>query len=319
MGHADALNQLSLPHTDPDPASAALILAIQDLSETSLHAGDVAAETATDRTLTHKGCLLWGSRVIVPPTLRARILESLHQGHPSIVRMKALARSYLWWPDLDKDIEAQIRSCQVCKETRPEMPQAPVHRWEATQTPWSRMHIDFAGPFQGQVFLIVVDSYSKWLEVASVPSMTTVRTIQALRRIFAPHGLPDVIVSDNGNQFIAAEFQSFLRTADFLLCQHTTPCTTMGHSPTELRWGRQLTTKLDHLHPDRAAAETSQPKPPRSLHLGEKVWARNYGLGTLWVVAVVSKVSGPLSYEVALDDGCVVRCHIDQLWWRQAS
>ncbi|XP_015676193.1 cytochrome P450 2K6-like [Protobothrops mucrosquamatus] len=122
--------------------------------------------------------------------------------------MKALARSYLWWPGLDKDIEDQVKGCQVCQQTRSEMPQAPVHRWETTQTPWSRIHVDYAGPFQGQVFLIVVDSHSKWLEVAPVPT----RTIQKLRRIFATHGLPDVIVSDNGAQFTAAEFQSFLRS-----------------------------------------------------------------------------------------------------------
>ncbi|XP_039204776.1 uncharacterized protein K02A2.6-like [Crotalus tigris] len=323
MGHADALSRLPLPNSEPDPTLAARIMSIQDLPESPLHAGDVAAETATDKTLSrvlnwvlwgwpgisprtefhsfirrqdelsaYKGCILWGSRVIVPHTLRARVLESLHEGHPGIVRMKALMRSYLWWPGLDKDIEVQMKGCQVCQQTRPEMPQASVHLWETTQTAWSRIHIDYAEPFQGQVFLIVVDSYSKWLEVALVPTMTTNRTIQELRRIFATYGLPDVIISDNGVQFTAAEFQFFLRTnmirhatsapfhpasngqverivrktkeelkritksdwhyrlADFLLCQHTTPCTSMGHSPAELRWECWLTTKLDRLHLD---------------------------------------------------------------------
>uniref|UniRef100_A0A8C5Q3F0 Gypsy retrotransposon integrase-like protein 1 n=1 Tax=Leptobrachium leishanense TaxID=445787 RepID=A0A8C5Q3F0_9ANUR len=240
MGHADALSRLPLPQTEPDPAPACHILAIQDLPDIPLHAGDVAAETTTDRTLSrvlnwvlsgwpvarpgsefqhffsrknelsaHKGCVLWGSRVIIPPSLHSKVLDSLHEGHPGIVRMKALARSYLW-PGLDKDIEKQVRSCQGCQESRPEMPQAPVHRWETTYAPWSRVHIDFAGPFQGQVFLIVVDSYSKCLEVVPVSSMTTTRVIRELRRLFATHGLPDVIVSDNGAQFTAAEFQSFL-------------------------------------------------------------------------------------------------------------
>ncbi|XP_029139135.1 uncharacterized protein K02A2.6-like, partial [Protobothrops mucrosquamatus] len=164
------------------------------------------------------GCILWGSRVIVPSSFRPRVLESLHEGHPGIVRMKALTRSYLWWPGLNKAIEAQVHGCIMCQQSRLEMPQAPVHQWEDTHTPWSRIHIDFAGPFQGQLFLIMVDSHSKWLEVAPVPNMTTSRTIQKLCRIFATHGLPDILVSDNGAQFTASEFQSFLRTN---LIRHT--------------------------------------------------------------------------------------------------
>ncbi|XP_039213747.1 uncharacterized protein K02A2.6-like, partial [Crotalus tigris] len=158
-----------------------------------------------------QGCLLWGNRVVIPTSMRTRVLESLHEGHPGIVRMKALARSHLWWPVLDKDIEAKVHACHLCQRSRPEMPQAPVHKWEETQSPWSRVHIDYAGPFQGQFFLVLVDSHSKWLEVVPVSSTTTAKTIQVLRGIFAAHGLPDVIVSDNGPQFTSSEFQAFLQ------------------------------------------------------------------------------------------------------------
>ncbi|XP_029141278.1 uncharacterized protein K02A2.6-like, partial [Protobothrops mucrosquamatus] len=156
--------------------------------------------------------LLWGSRVVIPALLRARILISLHEGHPGIVRMKALARSHLWWPRIDRAIESQVHGCHACQQSRPEMPQAPVHRWEETHTPWSRIHVDYAGPFQGQFFLVVVDSHSKWLEVVPVSSTTAAKTIQVLRNIFAAHGLPDVLVLDNGPQFTSTEFQGFLRT-----------------------------------------------------------------------------------------------------------
>ncbi|KAK9395532.1 macrophage mannose receptor 1-like [Crotalus adamanteus] len=103
------------------------------------------------------------------------------------------------------------------------------------------------------------------------------------------------------------------RLADFLLAYRTTPSTSTGKSPAELRWGRKLITKLDRLHPDRLPPKATQPRAPRYLQVGAPVWTRNYGPGDLWVPAVVCKVTGPLSYEVSLDDGRVLRRHIDQL------
>jgi len=81
--------------------------------------------------------------------------------------------------------------------------------WERTKQPWSRLHIDFAGPYQQKIFLIVVDSFSKWLEVVLVPSFDSKSAISALRNLFATHGLPDTIVSDNGTSFSSQEFRSF--------------------------------------------------------------------------------------------------------------
>ncbi|XP_060092539.1 uncharacterized protein K02A2.6-like, partial [Heteronotia binoei] len=167
---------------------------------------------ATDhKPAAHKGCLLWGSRVVIPPPLQRRVLESLHETHLGIVRMKALARSYVWWPGMDGEIESWVRRCQTCQESRPEPPSAPATRWESTRKPWSRLHLDFAGPFQGQIFMIIVDAYTKWLEVIPVGSTSSAAAIRALRRVLSTHGIPDTIVSDNGTAFTSADFQAFLQ------------------------------------------------------------------------------------------------------------
>ncbi|KRX70014.1 Uncharacterized protein T06_15952 [Trichinella sp. T6] len=162
----------------------------------------------------HKGCLLWGNRVVIPFQARSRLLTMLHDGHPGIVRMKALARSYFWWPKMDEDIEKTVNTCNVCQSSRAAMPKAPVHSWETPNNPWSRLHIDFAGPFQGKTFLIVVDAFSKWLEVIPISEMSTRTVIEELRQLFATHGLPNTIVSDNAAQFASAEFQQFLKRGE---------------------------------------------------------------------------------------------------------
>ncbi|XP_060545570.1 uncharacterized protein K02A2.6-like [Pantherophis guttatus] len=163
-----------------------------------------------DKLTMQGGCLLWGDRVVIPLRLREKVLTLLHEGHPGIVRMKGLARSYVWWPSMDTDITEWVERCQPCQESRSDPPMAPVREWERPQGPWSRIHIDFAGPFHGQTFMVIVDSFSKWLEIKLMKATTTDATIRELRQLFATHGLPDILVSDNGPQFTATQFEGYL-------------------------------------------------------------------------------------------------------------
>lgn len=156
------------------------------------------------------GCILGGSRVIIPPQGRSQILAQLHETHPGISRMKSLARSYLWWPHLDKDIEELVKKCNTCQSHRAAPPQSPIHTWECPKTPWTRIHIDHAGPFLGQTFLILIDAYSRWLDVHIVPSTLAEATIKVLKQVFSAHGLPSQLVSDNGPAFTSQEFKNFM-------------------------------------------------------------------------------------------------------------
>ena len=123
------------------------------------------------------GCLMWGIRVIVPESLQSKLLDSLHENHPGMTRVKALARSYFWWTGLDKAIEDQAKSCVACQAIQASPAPAPLHPWVWPDAPWKRIHIDFAGPF---LFLIIVDAHSKWPEVITMSSTTSQVTIQAL-------------------------------------------------------------------------------------------------------------------------------------------
>ncbi|KAM3961452.1 LOW QUALITY PROTEIN: uncharacterized protein ACR2FA_004568 [Aphomia sociella] len=154
-------------------------------------------------------CLLLGSRVVIPPALREATLKVLHSTHNGIVQTKALARSYVWWPQLNEDVEKLIGDCSNCLQNR-HMPPKTTHEWITPTRPWSRLHVDFAGPFQGRNFLIFVDSYSRWPEVFIVNNTNSATVIKYLRMLFATHGLCEVLVSDNGTQLISEEMNTFL-------------------------------------------------------------------------------------------------------------
>ena len=126
--------------------------------------------------------------------------------------MKALARSHMWWPGLDKDIEALAKSCLPCQSVKHAPAVAPLHPWVWPTKPWQRIHIDFAGPFMGKMFFIAVDAHSKWPEVYEMSSTNVVKTIAVLRHMFAAYGLPEQVVSDNGPQFSSTDFSEFMKS-----------------------------------------------------------------------------------------------------------
>ena len=89
-------------------------------------------------------------------------------------------------------------------------PLTPLHPWQWPEKPWQRLHIDYAGPFMGSMFLIAVDAHSKWAEVIPASSTTSTATINILNSMFARFGLPEQVVSDNGPQFASDEFKAFM-------------------------------------------------------------------------------------------------------------
>lgn len=156
-------------------------------------------------------CVFFGDRIVVPPQHRTKMLATLHEGHPGMVRMKLLARSKVYWPQIDKDIERTVKTCVSCARAGNSPIKCTLQQWPSPKGPWSRIHIDYAGPIDGFWYLVIVDAYSKWPEIFKTPSTTTSKTIEMLDETFARHGICDVIVSDNGPQFTSQAFQEFCK------------------------------------------------------------------------------------------------------------
>nr|XP_012149735.1 PREDICTED: uncharacterized protein K02A2.6-like [Megachile rotundata] len=150
-------------------------------------------------------------KVVIPVKLQKRKLQELHSGHFGVVRMEHLARGYVWWNKIDNDIENLVKNCSECNAYKNNPTQITHHIWEPANVPFQRVHIDFAGPFLGHYFFVLVDAYTKWPEIHVGNNINSQVTIEICRKIFAIYGLPQYLVSDNGRAFVSKEFTDFLK------------------------------------------------------------------------------------------------------------
>lgn len=157
------------------------------------------------------GCLFRGHRIVIPRVMTDKLLTELHKVHFGIVKTKAMARSRMWWPGIDSDIERTVGACGTCAALRPAPARAPPAPWPRPPQPWWRIHIDYMSLGQ-KTYLVVVDAYSKWLECLPMHSGTTTRAlILKLKYIFSRLGIPKVIVSDNDTKIKTFEFEHFCK------------------------------------------------------------------------------------------------------------
>ena len=149
MAHAnaDVLSRLPLPEEPAKVISEPeLILLAKHLADSPVTANDIRSWTQRDTKLSRvlyyvchgwptegytdlepylsrrlelshfEGCVLWGSRVVIPLPGRQAVHQELHEGHPGITRMKAISHMYVWWPGISSDIEKSVRQCCECQE-----------------------------------------------------------------------------------------------------------------------------------------------------------------------------------------------------------
>ena len=126
-------------------------------------------------------------------------------------RMKQLARTAVYWPNIDADIVDLCRKCTTCGEHQSEPSKAPVHPWMVPEKPWSRVHVDHAINFMGYNWLVMIDAYSKYPCIHPTSSVSTTATINLLQEGFSHFGYPHTIVSDNATTFTSEEFQAYCK------------------------------------------------------------------------------------------------------------
>ncbi|UYV80916.1 K02A2.6-like [Cordylochernes scorpioides] len=372
-GNADALSRLPLKANEGGSYDDDQILLLRKMNEVPFSFQDVAFETKRDKTLAivlrnvredtwqspkftkenplspyYKvrnelsvdfGCLQWKERIVIPPKLRSQILIDLHEMHFGMVKMKIIARRYFWWPGIDRSIEDMARQCTICQESA-DMPPSMITEWTWPEKPWHRLHLDLAGPFMGKMFLVIVDAYTKWLEIFFLRDITSKTIVDCLRQVFARFGLPEFLVTDNGRQFVSREMEEFTRMNRI---RHTK---TSPYNPStnglaeryvrEFKTSLKRTTKrmtwkqtykdfclpIEHFHSQfsnlmpkidmKGEGFPDALRKQEHFKIGSDIYFRNYAAGPKWKIGTILKLLSCRHYLIGYE-GQSLKRHINQL------
>ena len=224
------------------------------------------------------GLLLYDACIVIPKSLQKETLQKIHQGHQGIERCRARTRMAVWWLGLSKEIVELVKSCRECtKRFTPK--HEPLTPTKLPEYPWQEVGTDLFA-FKNTNYLVAIDYFSRYPEIARLTSTTSQGIILALKKIFSRHGIPERVRSDNGPQYSSLEFAEFAKSYGFhhitssprfpqsngqaersiqtlknllyktedpfmsLLVYRSTPMSWCGLSPAELSMGRKLRSNL---------------------------------------------------------------------------
>ena len=222
----------------------------------------------------------------------------------------------VWWPRVNADIKQKVAFCEFCQVNIPSQKREPLKTTPRPDGPWKKIGVDLC-EHDCQKYLVVMDYYSRYLEVVHMTSTTTTQVIGKLKTMFARWGIPNELVSDNGPQFSAAEFEMFSQKYGFihhtssphyaqsngeaehavqlakkiikqedpllaLMSYRATPVTATGYSPAQVMTGRNIQTRVPTLNleikPDKTVIEQNDRLAKRNY---SKYYNRRHGVRPL--------------------------------------
>uniref|UniRef100_A0A8C6KIQ6 Gypsy retrotransposon integrase-like protein 1 n=1 Tax=Nothobranchius furzeri TaxID=105023 RepID=A0A8C6KIQ6_NOTFU len=153
----------------------------------------------------YDGVVYKGPRVVVPPSMRKYMLGLITSG---TVKSKQRAREVLYWPGMSSEIEEMVRNCSKCVEFQNKLPRLPLSPTETPDLPFEQVGSDIF-EFESKQYLVIVDYYSKLIEVDELKDPRSRTVIETLKAQFSRHGIPSILRTDNGSQYTAEQFKGF--------------------------------------------------------------------------------------------------------------
>ena len=160
--------------------------------------------------ISKKGLVMFKKRIVVPPTLRKRVLKLLHLAHQGVDGMKARAAKAIYWPGINAAITRERENCVICNRIQPSQPREPIQMLPAPAFPFQQLCMD-AFELDGHNYIAAVDKFTNWITVfhIKVPPKSK-HVIESLRSIFTSFGTPEKLFSDGGLPFQASDVKEFL-------------------------------------------------------------------------------------------------------------
>ena len=184
-------------------------------------------------TITSKGLILRGPRIVIPQSRQQRAIDIAHESHLGLTKIKALPREKIWFPNIDKLAKSTLEKCLPCQAVGKPQQLEPLTMTRMPKGPWEIVHLDLYGPLpSGEYLLVVIDRYSRFPEVEIVRSTKASTVIPKLDKIFAVHGIPSVIKSDNGPPFNGDEYKKYLEVLE-VKPEFATPYWPQGNAEAE--------------------------------------------------------------------------------------
>ena len=196
--------------------------------------------SARDELSITDGFVVYADRIVIPTKLRAEIMSKLHESHQGLNKCLDNAQMTVWWPGITSQMSELIKNCTICAENKPAQRSEPLIPSKLPERPWQVVASDLF-ELNNKHYLIVVDKYSRWIEIKSLSSTKAQSVVKCMKNIFAVHGIPETVQSDNGPQYTSMEYRDFART-----------------------WGFDITTSSPHFPQANGAAE-------RSVQIAKKI------------------------------------------------
>ena len=157
-----------------------------------------------------KDILLKSTRLVIPSAMRLEILDRVHEGHQGITKCRERAKQSVWWPGMSKQIQDMIECCRICNEHKKNHIELLIPT-PFPDRPWQTIGLDFF-KLKSVDYLIVVDYYSRFIELGAMNKNKTIpEVLRVLKSLFARHGIPETLRSDNGPPFDSGDYLAFAR------------------------------------------------------------------------------------------------------------
>lgn len=283
------------------------------------------------------GLLRRGKQILIPSSMRNYMLQKIHEGHQGLTKCRERYNGAVWWPGIASDVKKLVMSCKHCNIHRPSQNREPLISTPLPDLPWQKLAADLC-EFKGRHYLIVIDYFSRWLEILDLPKTNSETVIQKLKSIFTRYGIPEELMTDNGPQFSAEQFRNFTAEYDFqhvtssphfpqsngmaeravktakwilkqdnphlaLLSYRSTPTEPTRQSPAKLLMGREIRTTLpvlkESLRPMWPNLETVKKNDAKAKQSYEKYYNRRYSAKPLPPLSIGDKVRVKIDGEKA--------------------